>query len=64
MSSRKKYVVEIVETVVHRIPVRARDEEQAERKAEELFTNGPKDEPFYFHSDWEFGGTRKVKARK
>ncbi|MFJ8699489.1 DpnD/PcfM family protein [Streptomyces ardesiacus] len=63
MSSRKWYVVTVVETVVHKIPVKAKNEEQADRKAEDLFTNEG-GEPFYSHSDWEITRTRKVKLGK
>ncbi|MFF1450193.1 hypothetical protein ACFVYF_18940 [Streptomyces sp. NPDC058274] len=63
MSSRKKYVVRIEETVVHEIPVRAKDEEQADRKAAEIFANEG-GEPYYFSSDWYITLTRKVKVSK
>ncbi|MYX26084.1 hypothetical protein GTY75_05270 [Streptomyces sp. SID8381] len=63
MSSRKPYTVEIVETVVHVIPVRALDREQAERKAEYLFTHEG-GEPYFDRSDWDFGHVTRVEVKK
>ncbi|MEV5883067.1 hypothetical protein AB0L74_10170 [Streptomyces sp. NPDC052020] len=66
MSSRKYYVVEIVETVVHQIPVRAKDSDQAERKAEDIWTTkvAPGTDPYFQSSDWDFGRTRKGRVGK
>ena len=59
MSRRRPYVVEIVETVTYRILVRARDEDQAIRKAEGVWEGG---DDHYHVSDWESG--RVIKCFK
>jgi hypothetical protein len=53
-------MVEITETVTYRIPVKAKDRDQAERKAQDIWENDGAN-AYYFASDWEVDHVREVK---